>query len=95
METLIIESYEGYGISDGIKDSKGNFLHLKELIPKVLSEKSWNIGRKARNVLPQLKDIGDRSAHDRRFNAHRQDIDKLISDLRTVTQELVYLAGLK
>jgi len=41
------------------------------------------------------KDVGDRSAHSRRFIAHRPAIDRIIDDLRLVTQELVYLAGLK
>ena len=46
-------------------------------------------------ALPKLKEIGDQSAHSRRFVAHREDIDKVQGDFRTVIQELVYLAGLK
>jgi len=42
-----------------------------------------------------MKDVGDKSAHSRRYIAHRQDIDKLKDDLRTVVQELVYLSGLR
>jgi hypothetical protein len=45
--------------------------------------------------MPRLKDIGDKSAHSRRFNAHRGDIDPLLADIRVVIQALVYLAGLK
>ena len=39
--------------------------------------------------------MGDKSAHSRRYNAHRGDIDPLLVDIRLVVQELVYLAGLK
>jgi hypothetical protein len=45
--------------------------------------------------LPKLKDIGDKSAHSRRYNAHRGDVDPLLPDIRLVVQEFVYLAGLK
>jgi len=45
--------------------------------------------------MPRLKDIGDKSAHSRRYNAHRGDITPLTVDLRLVVQELVYLAALK
>jgi hypothetical protein len=41
-----------------------------------------------------MKNVGDLSAHNRRYNAHREDIDKLIPDLRVVVQELLTLAGL-
>jgi hypothetical protein len=42
-----------------------------------------------------LKDIGDKSAHGRRYNAQRGDIEPLLADIRLVVQELIYLAGLK
>ena len=73
----------------------GNFFHLKELVPLTLNEPAWNLGRKCKRLLPRLKDLGDRSAHDRRFNAQRVQIDRLASDLETVVQEFLSLAGLK
>lgn len=95
IETLIIESFEKANISDKIKNDKGDFFYLKDLINACLNESSWNLGRTCKQALPRLKDIGDKSAHSRRFNAQRGDIDPLISDVRDVVQELVYLAGLK
>jgi len=94
-ETLIIESFEHHKISDSIKNKEGDFLYLRDLINATLSEKTWNIGRNTRKALPKLKDIGDKSAHSRRYVAHRADIEKIISELRIVAQELIYLAGLK
>ncbi len=95
VETLIIEAFEYHKIASKIQNSSGDFLYLSDLIFCVLNEKSWNLGRNAKQALPRLKDIGDKSAHSRRFNAVRNDIDKISSDLRVVVQELVYLSGLK
>lgn len=94
-ETLIIEIYEKYAIADSIKNSQGDFLYLSDLISKTLNEQSWNLTRNTRQALPKLKDIGDKSAHSRRFNAVRHDIDKIRTDLRVVVQEFVYMADLK
>jgi hypothetical protein len=95
VETLIIEAFEEHGITHKIKDSSGNFFYLKDLIRIALAEARWNLGRNTKNALPELKDIGDLSAHSRRFTAQRGDIDRIIKDLRVVAQELIYLANLK
>jgi hypothetical protein len=92
LETLIIETYEQKKIEAEIKDKNGNYLHLGGLIDCALKESSLHLGRKTRAALPKLKELGDSSAHGRRYNANRQDIDKLCSDLRVVVQEFVYLA---
>ena len=94
IETLIIESFEKYGIVGNIKMTSGEFLPLGDLVSKTLNEKSWNLGRKTTKALPKLKNIGDFSAHSRRYNANHDDIDKVIEDLRVSVQELLYLADL-
>lgn len=91
VETLIIEAFERYDIAAKIKTLSGDFFFLSDLITSTLSEESWNLGRNTRQALPKLKNIGDKSAHDRRYNAHRSDIDKIKDDLRTVVQELIHL----
>lgn len=95
VETLIIEVFEKHGIASKIKNSNGDFPYLKDLIGHALSETSWNLTRNAKQALPKLKNVGDLSAHSRRYNAHRKDIDNIIDDLRVSVQELLYLAGLK
>ena len=95
IETLIIEAYEHHQIAEKIKNSNGDFLYLKELIDKMIAEPKWNLGRNVRQALPKLKDIGDKSAHSRRYNAQRGDIEPVLADIRTVVQELLYLAGLR
>lgn len=95
METLIIEVFEKHNISERIKNRSDDFMFLGELIDKTLAETSWNLTRNTKSALPKLKDVGDKSAHSRRFIAHRRDIDKIIDELRVAVQELAYLSGLK
>ena len=96
IETLIIEAFESKGLASHIQNPQiGDFLFLGDLIQRTLSESTWNLGRNTKKALPRLKDVGDQSAHSRRYNAHREDIDRLLPDFRTVCQELIYLAGLK
>lgn len=96
LETLIIECFEKHGIANKIKDNRsGDYFYLSDLISHTLNETSWNLGRNTKKALPAFKAVGDQSAHSRRYNAHREDIDKLLPDFRTACQELLYIAGLK
>lgn len=95
IETLIVEAFEHHKISSKIKNRSDDFLFLSDLINITLKEKTWNLSRNTKRALPKLKDVGDKSAHSRRYNAHKKDIDKLIDDIRVVVQELIYLSGLK
>jgi hypothetical protein len=95
IETLIIEVFEAHKLEAKIKDPNGDFVFLRELIVALESEPSWTLSRNSRKVLGELKDVGDKSAHSRRFTAHRKDVERLIPALRVVVQELIYLAKLK
>lgn len=95
VETLIIETFEYHNISSSIKGPSGDFFYLSDLITRTLTETTWNLGRNTKQALPKLKDIGDKSAHSRRYLSGRNDIDKIIDDLRVVVQELIFLANLK
>jgi len=95
VETLIIEVFEAHNIAIKIKNANDDFLYLRDLIDRTLAEKTWNLSRNAKKALSRLKDLGDRSAHSRRFNAHYGDVHKVLDDFRIIVQELVYLAKLK
>jgi hypothetical protein len=95
IETLIIEMFEAMSISGKIKNNSGDFLFLRDLINKCLDEKSWNLSRNCKDSLRRLKDIGDKSAHSRRFIAHKNDIEPLRPDIRVVVQELISIADIK
>lgn len=95
IETLIIECFEHHKIESKIKNHNGDYFYLRDLIDKCLGETSWNLGRNCKQALPKLKDVGDKSAHSRRFLAQRGDIDPLLADIRVVVQELLYVSNLK
>jgi hypothetical protein len=95
IETLIIEAHEKHGVANKIKNTQGDFLYLRDLIACSISEPCWNLSRNCKQALPRLKDIGDKSAHSRRYIAQRGDIDPLLLDIRLVVQELLFLGGLK
>lgn len=95
LETLIIECFETHKIEYKIKNQDDNFLYLQDLISKFLndSEGKWNVSRNTKNSIPNLKDIGDKSAHNRYFTARQSDIDAMRSDLRTVIEELISISS--
>ncbi len=95
VETLIIETFERNNLAMKIKDANGDFFLLGELITRLSAEPSFNLSRPVKKALPELKEVGDKSAHSRYFTAHRKDIEKLAPHLRVVVQELISLARLK
>jgi hypothetical protein len=95
IETLIIEMFEAKGIAAKIKNSAGDFFFLRDLIAKCLDEPAWNLSRNCKEALKRLKDVGDKSAHSRRFIAHKNDIESLRPDMRLVVQELISIADIK
>jgi hypothetical protein len=68
---------------------------LNKLIESIQKKTEWNLGREAQAVLPLLKQLGDRSAHNRPYIATKQDVDRVIPGLRVLTDDLLPLAGLK
>jgi len=95
IEVLIIETYSSHKVEAEICDSDDNFLFLDELINRFTTSSHWKIGRNTKSGLKKMKTIGDQSAHSRRYNAKRPYIDEVMHDLRVVTEELLYLSGLR
>lgn len=92
LETLIIELFEKKGISERIKNANGYYMFCGDLIDELLKEKIlWTIGRNTVQALPSIKTKGDLSAHNRRFNAKKSDIDQMKDGLRVTIEELIHL----
>jgi hypothetical protein len=92
LETLIIECFERYGIESNIKGHNGNYFFLSDLIGEFFNSAcKWSVSRNTSQSLPKIKSLGDLSAHNRRFNAKKSDIDKIKDDLRIVIEDLVLL----
>lgn len=99
IETLIIEVFEGNALAEQIQSKDGDYLQLSKLIIVLLSTlQGGNLKPLSRNTkkalesLPTLKAYGDFSAHNRMYTAYREDIDRIIPDLRVTVQELIMLA---
>ena len=91
VETLIIECFERFGIDNTIKGDTGDFLYLSDLIPKYLSSRKWNASRNLDKSIKEVKKYGDLSAHNRRFQAKKSDIDAFKFELRQTIQEIILI----
>jgi len=97
LETLIIEAYEKIGRQATIKDSDDNYMMYSGLLSVVENDLKSSKLSLSRNSLKGLKDykkLGDQSAHNRRFNARQDDIDRVRDGLRIASEELLHIAGL-
>lgn len=95
VETLIIEAYEALRREAEIKDQNGHYHMLKELVSRATGPSPIGLGRDAKDALGKIKEMGDRSAHNRRYNAVRSDLDKVQSGVRVVVDELINLANIR
>jgi hypothetical protein len=97
LETLIIEAYEHLSRDTEIKDSGGNYLMLSDLAERVCGDKGHkglNLGRDSKKALKDARNLGNWSAHARRFLAHAGDLTKLHPGMRLLVQELIQIADL-
>lgn len=95
VETLLIEAYEHEQKETRIRGKDGDYVMLSGIINDAVDRKGLSLGRDSKRSLKSLKELGDRSAHNRRFVAGKQDLDRLQSGLRVVVEELVQLADLR
>ena len=95
VETLVIEAYEKLAREAEIKDAAGNFLMLRDLIARATGTNPIGLGRDAKEALGRIKEMGDRSAHNRRYNAIRSDLDKVQSGVRVIVDELINIADMR
>lgn len=95
VESLIIVVFESKKEEHEIKDSNDNFYMLENLINKITAKTSWNLQRDTKKFLPQIKALGDRSAHNRHYLCTKPDVDKVLSGLRVIAEDLLHIANLK
>jgi hypothetical protein len=95
VENLIIDVYEVNKREAEIRGGDGEYLMLSGLITAMLKQTHWALQRETKRSLPEVKKLGDRAAHNRRYEATRQDIDQVVSGLRAAADDLLHLAGRK
>jgi hypothetical protein len=94
LEISIIEAFEAKGIADQIKDARGDYVPLSDLIGRAMSAKEISLSRNTRRSLPELRDLGHMSAHGRYFSARREDVERIRQPCRVVIEEFLHHAGL-
>jgi hypothetical protein len=97
VETLIIEAYEFLKRDTEIRDTNGNYFMLRALVERANGNpphSGISLGRDAKRALEEVKALGDKSAHNRRFVAHAPDLVNIQGAVRTAVQELIQIANL-
>jgi len=94
LETLIIEVYESRGEADKLKNSDGQFHMFSGLKAVIENDQHITLSRNTLQGLNDFKKLGDLSAHSRRFNARKNDIDRIIAGIRVAGEEFLHLSGL-
>lgn len=92
LETLIIEVYESAGKPNEIKGVDGNFFMFADLLRVLEKDTTFHLSRNCKQGLADFKKLGDLSAHNRRFNARKEDIDRIRDGIRIAGEELLHLA---
>ena len=86
-ESLIVGAFEHHGIEARLK--KGDdFLPFGDLIGKATAEPALRLTKTTKQLLPELKFIGDLGVHNRMALVRKQDLDRLHSSLRGAIEEL-------
>ena len=95
LETSIIEAFEARGLAANIQDPlTKDFFQLTPLVNAALAETSWNLPKNVRKCLPDLRDLGHKSAHNRYYVAKQPDIDKLAGVYREAVEAFLHLGNL-
>ena len=95
LETLKIEVYEPKGRASDVKGVDAHFFMFAPLRGYLEKDTTLHISRNGFKGLKDFKMLGDLPAHNRRFLAHKDDIDRIRDGLRVAEGELLAVAGLK
>lgn len=94
IETLIIELYENKGKANEIKGSDDHYFMLSGLISAMEKNPPASLNRGTIQALPELKKLGDLSAHNRHYSARESDITRWREAMRSACEELLHKASL-
>jgi len=96
VELLIEDIYESQGrVSEIVNPNSKRLFGLGQLISTLMADNHWKLNQHVEAGLNIVKAQGDKSAHNRRYNARKSDIDKMQPFLRDISEELLYLAKIK
>lgn len=91
LESLIINLYEKRGWIAEIRGPDG-YLKLQNLVDKVCGDGRVGLGKKPKEGLQHLKQIGDVAAHDFRVRVRKSDLEQKRTELRLACERLIFIA---
>lgn len=92
-ESLLIEVFAKVGHVEAIRQNN-EFLMLNGILSVVRQRKYFTLARGSEDVLDNIKYAGDRAAHSRSYISTINDVKDHILEFRTITAELLGLAGI-
>lgn len=91
LESLIIHLYEKRGWDAEIRGTDG-YIKLQNLVDKVCGDGRVGLGKKPKEGLQHLKQIGDVAAHDFRVRVRRTDLNHKRTELRLACERLIFIS---
>lgn len=91
LESLIIHLYEKRGWGAEIR-GQDSYLKLQKLVDKACGDGRIGLGKKPKEGLQHLKQIGDVAAHDFRVRVRRSDLEQKRTELRLACERLIFIA---
>ena len=91
LESLVINLYHRRGWVSDIRSQRG-YLKLQNLVDKVCGDGRVGLGKKPKEGLAHLKQIGDVAAHDFRVRVRKSDLEQKRTELRLACERLIFIA---
>lgn len=96
VEVLLFLTYEHLNRLNEIEDTSGTLKNLSTIINHTLSDSVIpSLCRDSRELLDQLRELGNSSAHRITYNAKKGDINPIRQKFRVLVEELLYSSGIK
>lgn len=92
-EILLILTYKNHKIEIEIQDANNDYFMLEKIVANAISNKTLKLSR-SRKDYDNIRELGNYSAHKIHYNARKQDIDNIVQNYRTCSEELFYKSGL-
>lgn len=95
VEILLILAFRKLDVESQILDADGNYIELKQMIGKAIALPQMALSKTAKHHLPELRELGNLSAHSVEYICRKTDIANRALEYRVTVEELAYRAGVK
>jgi hypothetical protein len=95
VEILLILAFRKLDVESQILDADSNYIELKQMIGKAIALPQMALSKTAKHHLPELRELGNLSAHSVEYICRKTDIANRALEYRVTVEELAYRAGVK